>query len=232
MKSILSNEDLYEALDDLLREPKPFWESFYEDRTKDIPFFTCDGPDENLTAFIEGCMTKPVKVLELGCGPGRNAIYLAKQGCQVDAVDLSEGAINWAKERAELEGVDINFICESVFSLSLQENTYDLIYDCGLFHHLAPHRRLSYIDLVKSALKDGGHFGLICFNEDGAVATSDYDIYKERSMNRGIGYSKERLISLFESHFDITDIRQMKKIQQPSAVFGEDFLWTVLMQKK
>ncbi|WP_335525071.1 hypothetical protein [Cytobacillus firmus] len=40
-------------LDGLLREPKLFWETFYEDRDKEIPFFKVTGPDENLSEYIQ-----------------------------------------------------------------------------------------------------------------------------------------------------------------------------------
>lgn len=42
----------------------------------------------------------PGRVLELGYGNGRNAVYLAGQGCHADAVDFSAKAIGWARERA------------------------------------------------------------------------------------------------------------------------------------
>ena len=45
---------------------------------------------------------------------GRNAIYLATQGFDVTAVDLSVEGINWAKERALAKGVEIHFICNSI----------------------------------------------------------------------------------------------------------------------
>jgi 2-polyprenyl-3-methyl-5-hydroxy-6-metoxy-1,4-benzoquinol methylase len=111
-KAILNYNDLLDMLDDFLREPKEFWENFYEDRTKEIPFFKIKGPDENLAAYFNNGLT-PKRVLELGCGPGRNAIYMAKKGCEVDALDISENAIDWAKERAIEEGVKINFHCIS-----------------------------------------------------------------------------------------------------------------------
>ncbi|MEA3321140.1 MAG: hypothetical protein U9Q88_14120 [Bacillota bacterium] len=38
-KEIINNEDLYEMLDGLLREPEAIWNNFYEDRSKEIPFF-------------------------------------------------------------------------------------------------------------------------------------------------------------------------------------------------
>ncbi|MDE5414565.1 class I SAM-dependent methyltransferase [Alkalihalobacterium chitinilyticum] len=230
-KTILNYDDLLVMLDDFLREPKAFWDDFYEDRTKEIPFFKVKGPDENLVEYFSKGLS-PEKVLELGCGPGRNAIYMAKQGCEVDALDISENAIDWAKERANEEGVNINFHCISLFEFEFDPHSYDFVYDCGLFHHLAPHRRLTYIRMIKKALKKDGQFGIVCFNTDGALDTSDWDVYKEKSLKRGIGYTEERLKEVFENDFTIKEFRKMKKIIQPGDLFGEDFLWGSLMQVK
>ncbi|MBM6618064.1 class I SAM-dependent methyltransferase [Bacillus suaedaesalsae] len=228
--SILNYEDLMDMLDDLLREPKPFWESFYEDRTKDIPFFQVKGPDENLVDYFEREL-EPRKVLDLGCGPGRNAIYMAKKGCIVDAIDISEKAIEWANERAIEEGVNINLFCNSLFDFEFEEHSYDFIYDSGLFHHLAPHRRLTYIEIIKKLLKVNGKYGLVCFNTDGAVDTPDWNVYKERSLKGGIGYTEKRLKEVFEEDFNIIEFRKMKDIAQPSDRFGYGFLWIALMER-
>ncbi|MCG1022858.1 class I SAM-dependent methyltransferase [Sutcliffiella horikoshii] len=230
-KEIINNEDLYEMLDGFLRDPRAFWDDFYENRNKEIPFFKINGPDENLVSYIENGLS-PKRVLEIGCGPGRNAIYLAKKGCVVDAIDISENALIWAKERALSEDVDINFHHSSLFEFELEPNTYDFVYDSGMFHHLAPHRRLSYIETIKKALKGGGHLGLVCFNKKGASETLDWDVYAQRSMNGGIGYSEERLKRLFQADFDILEFREMVKASQPAEVFGEEFLWTSLMRVK
>lgn len=190
-----------------------------------------NGPDENLVSYLEEGLL-PKRVLEIGCGPGRNAIYLAKMGCTVDAIDISENALTWARERALSEKVDINFQQSSLFEKEIEPQTYDFIYDCLLFHHLAPHRRLSYIETIKKALKKDGHFGLVCFNTKAAAETADWDVYKHGSMNRGIGYSEERLKRLFIEDFTILEFREMVKVSQPAEVFGEDFLWTSLMKIK
>lgn len=216
-------------LDGFLREPKGFWDDFYTDRTKEIPFFKIKGPDENLVDFFNNGLL-PKRVLEIGCGPGRNAVYMAQKGCEVDALDLSNNAIEWAKERAREEGVNIDFHCISIFDFKFNPHSYDFIYDCGLFHHLAPHRRLTYLEMLKKALKRDGYFGIVCFNTEGALDTSDWEIYKEGSLKGGIGYTEERLKEVFMNDFNIINFREMKKITQPDKLFGEDFLWVSLMQ--
>ncbi len=230
-KKILNYENLLLMLDDFLRDPREFWDSFYDDRSKDIPFFKVMGPDENLVEYFSKGFA-PKKVLEIGSGPGRNAIYMAQKGCNVTALDISEKAIEWAKESASKDAIQIDFQCVSLFDFEFEPHSFDFVYDCGMFHHIAPHRRLTYLEILKNALTKGGHFGIVCFNTEGALATSDWDIYKERSLKGGIGYTEERLKEIFEEDFTIKDFRRMNKMTQSNKVFGEDFLWTSLMEIK
>lgn len=224
-------EDLYLLLDSLLREPKLFWNGFYSDRKKDIPFFS-NVPDENLVDYIDCGIFKPGRVLELGCGPGRNAIYLAKKGYVVDAVDISRETINWAIERAKIEQVDINFNCQNIFELNFQEGSYDIVYDSGCFHHIAPHRRISYIQLIKKALKTGGYFAITCFapnGEYGGSTISDIEVYRTQSLKGGLGYDEEKLRAVFKD-FEEIEIRQMKESDQ--SVLGLAGFMTAIFQKR
>jgi len=151
------------TLDTLLAERGgEWWSEFFADRSRAIPFFA-SWPDENLAGWLDDGHLTPGRVLEIGCGNGRNAAYLAGRGCRVDAVDYSQEAIGWARERAEAAGVAVSFQCCSIFDAQIEAGAYDLVYDSGCFHHLAPHRRQDYLDLVGAALKPGGRFGLVCF---------------------------------------------------------------------
>lgn len=78
----------------------------------------------------------------------------------MDAVDLSKEALQWAEERAKEQSVTVQFILENIFKLEIQQSKYDIVYDSGCFHYIAPHRRMDYIELLKRALKPGGYFGL------------------------------------------------------------------------
>ncbi|HWL24611.1 MAG TPA: methyltransferase domain-containing protein [Ureibacillus sp.] len=221
---VKNNEDLYELLDSLLREPKEFWDTFYQDKERNIPFF-CDQPDEHLVKYIE--MIKPRNVLEIGCGNGRNAIYLAQKGCTVTAVDISQEAIDWAKEQADEHHVTIQFICENLFNLDLESQQFDYIYDSGCFHHLAPHRRVSYIQFINKYLKNNGYFSISAFRENGKYggsALSDKQYYIDLSLHGGLGYSKEKLQIIF-SDFQEIEIRDMQHDNLSKSEFGlEDFI--------
>ncbi|MFJ8530400.1 class I SAM-dependent methyltransferase [Bacillus sp. NPDC094106] len=232
-ETISSYEDLLNMLDSLLREPTQFWDNFYSNREKGIPFFS-NKPDENLVNYFEKKLLNSGKVLELGCGPGRNAIYFAEKGCLVDAVDLSQESIQWATERAKEKNVNIHFICSNIFDLQIEEGTYDIVYDSGCFHHIAPHRRMSYINLVKKALKPGGYFAITCFvqgGELGGADITDWEVYKLQSLKGGLGFTDEKLRVIFRD-FSEVEIRRMKEIKQSNKVFGVSGLWTALFMKK
>ncbi|WHY78642.1 class I SAM-dependent methyltransferase [Neobacillus sp. WH10] len=231
-ETIHDYEDLLEMLDSLLREPTQFWDQFYSDREKGVPFFT-NSPDENLVGYFENNLFRPGKVLELGCGPGRNAIFFAEKGCNINAVDLSQESLKWAEERAIEKNVSVNFIKENIFELDIEEGTYDIVYDSGCFHHIAPHRRMSYINLVKKALKPNGFFAITCFvqgGELGGAEISDWEVYRLQSLKGGLGYTEEKLRSIFKDFREI-EIRKMKEIKQPNEVFGVSGLLTALFQK-
>jgi SAM-dependent methyltransferase len=174
---IYTSNDVLGMLDALLTEEgADRWDEFHIDHTRPIPFFT-DAPDENLAEWLETGLITPGRVLELGCGHGRNAAYLAGLGCDVDAVDFSAQAIERARERARPAAGSVTFQCCSIFDAQLTEGSYDLVYDSGCFHHLAPHRRRDYVELVTRALRPGGRFGLVCFRPEGGSGYTDPQVY-------------------------------------------------------
>ena len=74
-------------LDALLADRQnDWWNTFYANRAKPVPFFGT-APDESLSTWINDGVFPPGKALDLGCGNGRNAILLAKSGFSVDGVE-------------------------------------------------------------------------------------------------------------------------------------------------
>jgi SAM-dependent methyltransferase len=220
-------------LDDLLAgSGSTWWDQFNADESRAVPFFT-GRPDENLAAwFAEGLLT-PGRVLELGCGIGRNATYLAELGCDVLAVDFSAQAIRRASKRVRPVSGSVEFRCCSIFDVQVTAGSHDLVYDSGCFHHLAPHRRKDYVDLVHTALKPGGSYGLVCFRPEGGSGYTDLQVYQRASLGGGLGYSEERLRALWgRPPFSLRALRQMNKTASQQPYFGEDFLWALLATKK
>ncbi|MFD8595494.1 class I SAM-dependent methyltransferase [Kitasatospora sp. NPDC059646] len=213
---------------------RDYWERFYTDRDRNVPFFAAK-PDESLAAQVDAGLIGPGRALDLGCGPGRNAVFLAERGFEVDAVDLSPAAVAWTRERAAEAGVDIRLTCGDAFAAGPGElrGPYDLVVDSGCFHHLAPHRRISYLALLDRVLAPGGHLALTCFaaGENGmGTELSDADLYRERSLYGGLAYTPEALRRIFA---DLTEVELRRMREQPagSALFGVPFLWTALFRR-
>lgn len=209
-----------------------WWDEFFTDRNRDIPFFS-ERPDENLAEWFSSGLLSPGRVLEFGCGNGRNAVYLAGRGCEVDAVDFSERAIRWASERAERASAAVAFQCCSVFDAEFAAGTYDLVYDSGCFHHLPPHRRQDYVSLVAGALRPGGSYGLVCFRPEGGSGYTDQQVYQQGSLGGGLGYAEQSLRSLWDDPpFSVRVLRQMNLTDSDEPFFGLDSLWVMLATRQ
>ncbi len=211
-----------------------FWDRFYADRGRGVPFFRW-APDESLVAWhADGRLPlgPGTRVLELGCGPGRNAVWLARQGCTVDALDLSQAALDWGRERADEAGVDVRFVRADVLAWEPPAGPYDLVYDSGCFHHLPPHRRLTYRGLLERAVRPGGRFGLACFatghDGRGGSEADDADLYRDGSLGGGLAYGADDLRRVF-GWLDEVELRRMRS--GDPATFGEDFLWAALFRR-
>jgi len=207
-----------------------WWDRFYADRAKPVPFFGT-APDECLSEWVRDGVIPRGTALDLGCGNGRNAILLARSGFAVEGVDYSQAALGWAGERVKEAGLGVRLHHASVFELSIEPAAYDLVYDSGCFHHLPPHRRESYVRLVTAALKPGGWFGMTCFRPEGGSGLTDEQVYERRTLGGGLGYTEQGLREIWGEPLRIHTLRQMKPQPAGSALFGQSFLWALLAQR-
>ncbi|MEU0159907.1 class I SAM-dependent methyltransferase [Streptomyces sp. NPDC006261] len=244
-RNIRTTEDVLTLMDDLFApeahrwsaDAASWWDDFYGDRSKPVPFFV-DKPDESLVSYVDRGLITPGRALDLGCGPGRNTHALASLGFDVDAIDLSPAAIAWAEERAEASGAEARFHCGDAFALTSGgaelAGPYDLIHDSGCFHHLPPHRRISYLALLDRCLAPGGRFALTCFAAgEGGMGSElpDEELYRRGSLGGGLAYTSEELRGIFSDLTEI-ELRRMRDEAPGSPVFGESFLWTALFRKE
>jgi cyclopropane fatty-acyl-phospholipid synthase-like methyltransferase len=141
----------------------PHWEELYQHQEiESMPWFNPELDDDLENALDElGLRTK--STLDLGTGPGTQAIHLACRGFAVTATDISEAAIRLASEKARKQGLEIIWVQDDILDTRLDQQ-FDLIFDRGLFHVLAPERRGDYVRIVSGLLKTGGYLFLKCFS--------------------------------------------------------------------
>ncbi|MEU8363602.1 class I SAM-dependent methyltransferase [Nonomuraea sp. NPDC048882] len=236
-RTIRTIDDVMELLDRMFaagadrwtEQASGWWDEFYADRSRQVPFFT-GGPDESLASYVDRGLLVPGRALDLGCGPGRNAVYLALLGFEVDAVDLSPTAVEWGWERAREAGAEVRFVCGDAFT-SAPAGPYDLVYDSGCLHHLPPHRRVSYLALLERVLAPGGHLGLTCFAA-GRMGSEqpDEDFYRDGRLHGGLAYTPQELRRIFSGYTEV-ELRPMTEQPRDAPLFGQAFLLSALFRR-
>ena len=110
---------------------------------------------------------EPGRALDLGCGIGENAIWLAERGWRVTGVDFSDVAIEKAKVRAANKRVEVDFIVSDA-SVYLPSGRYDLI--TSFYIHLLPEERARMLANAVEALAPGGR--ILFVSHDRSVTPS------------------------------------------------------------
>jgi SAM-dependent methyltransferase len=123
-------------------------------------------PPPELTAVVEGpgALT-PGRALDLGCGTGTNAIYLASRGWEVTAIDAVGRPLRAARRKAEAAGVTPRFVHGDVTRLPELGvgGGHGLVLDLGCFHGVPAGRRDAYAAGVTPAAAPGATFLLFGF---------------------------------------------------------------------
>ena len=133
---------------------EPFWEQAYRDPNADA---FSKGPTGDLEEHA--ALLKPrSRVLDVGCGEGRNSIFLAGQGHIVDAFDISAAGIASAKRRAAEQRLDIRFWLEDLAGFHFLRN-YDVILSHGVLHLPEKDVRDEFLRKARANTSPGGlHF--------------------------------------------------------------------------
>jgi SAM-dependent methyltransferase len=105
------------------------------------------------------------EVLDIGCGLGDNAIYLASRGHSVTGLDGSPAAIEEARRRAAAAGVNVTFEVADATNLAGYDGRFDTVVDSALYHCLDDDGRNAYIAGLYRATKPGARLHLSCFSE-------------------------------------------------------------------
>jgi cyclopropane fatty-acyl-phospholipid synthase-like methyltransferase len=154
------------------------WEALYREQdVEKMPWFTPE-LDHDFAGALECLKIRSGHVLDLGTGPGTQAIGLAELGFDVVASDISESAVRKAEARAKQKGLVIRFVKDDILATALK-GPFDIIFDRGIFHVFPPEKRNVYVQNVGGLLKKGGSLLLKCFSDQEPPGEGPYRISEE-----------------------------------------------------
>jgi len=104
-------------------------------------------------------------VLDVGCGTGENALYLAAQNHEVWGIDFTPLAIQKAEEKAAQRNLHVTFLVLNVLELHTLGRTFDTVIDSGLFHTLSDEDRPIFVNNLAAVIHRGGTYFMLCFSE-------------------------------------------------------------------
>lgn len=170
-----------------------------------------ESPPRALVEMVEHEMVRPCKTVDLGCGTGNYAIYLAGQGFDVTGIDVSPTAITIAQKRAEEKGVHCTFLVADVLgNLEELSGSFAFAYDWELLHHLFPEQRITYVRNVHRLLAPNGKYLSVCFSEQDPQFGGSGK-YRKTPIDTVLYFSSEsELKELFTPYFSIIDLKTIE----------------------
>lgn len=115
-------------------------------------------------AFVAAVERIGPRVLDVGCGTGDLANWLAAQGRTVTGVDFLASPLEQAREKAAAAGVRPTFLQMDALAVGEIPERFDAVTDCGLFHTFDAAGRSAYVSALRKLLEPGARGFLLCFS--------------------------------------------------------------------
>lgn len=199
------------------------WEQLYQD---EFTPWDVKRPDSHLIQIVEDTPIKPCRVLEIGCGTGTNAIWLAGQGFTVTAIDMSETALGIAKKKKGIEACTL--MLTDFLEDSLPGTDFEFVFDMGCMHGFKKtEERDLFAQRVAECLLPGGYWLSICSSTDGPA------ICPSRLSARNITSAVEPYFELLS--LTATQLDNLSEADRETMGIGPGIsprAWTCLMRKR
>src|SRR3989449_9101148 len=137
----------------------------WEDAYKTRPPWDIGRPQPSFVELVQAGELNKGRVLDVGCGTGENALYLADRGFSVVGVDLSSRAIDAAKTKGSERKLKVDFRLANALHLDFKIACFDNTIDSGLFHTFNDNDRVVFAREIARVLKTDGRYFMLCFSD-------------------------------------------------------------------
>jgi len=207
------------------KEAADFWAGLL---TREGHPLATDLPDENLLDWHASGLLGHLlgaRVLDIGCGNGRNSRWFAEQGAVVEGIDIAGSLLDLVRDRMP---TGVALTQGDVLRSHLPAGAFDVVYDSGCFHHVAPHRRATYLERVLPCVAEGGSYAIGAFASEAEELTSDADALACGDNGGGSSFTLTELREIFSPFDPIVGRRLRAHVEEG---FGADFLNAALFQR-
>ena len=165
-----------------------FWDLAYDSGEHLEHWESPEIPAELVTAVAAGLVPTAGRVLDIGCGAGSEAIFLARQGFRASGVDSSRRAIELARDQAAQSGVEVDFRCADAACLPFANQSIDFACDRGCLHVIDRGQRSGYARELRRVLRPGARFllrGAALDDEEEGLVAVDAEAIERLFLRRG-----------------------------------------------
>lgn len=177
------------------------WDERY--LSNNIPWDT-DRHDRNLERMLADHRIGPCLALEIGCGSGNNAIWLAKRGFQVTALDISAIAVKAAGRKAgtlKLKGA-VKFLTADMLADTIPGSPFQFVFDRGCFHSFeTPEERTACTAAIHRLLAERGLWLSLIGSRDGPERTAGPPRWSAAEIAAAVE-DRFEILELSATHFD------------------------------
>jgi SAM-dependent methyltransferase len=175
------------------------WQERYE--KGETPWET-NQPSSELQRVLAETALRPCPAVELGCGTGASAVWLAQQGFAVTALDLSPRAIERARQRANAASVSVHFLVADVLDPPAElAGPFDFFFDRGCYHVVRREDPQAYLATLRR-LTHPGTMGLVLAGNAREPHTPGPPVVSEQEIRSELG-SLLTIVQLREFRFDL-----------------------------
>ena len=191
------------------------WDQDY--RGKSPPPWDIGRPADELQKVIETRAVRVCRAVDLCCGSGTDAIYLAQHGFKVTAIDIAPTALSQAMQKARSAGVSVHWLLADVLALP-NLKPFDFIYDRGCYHVVRDQNLEAYLDAIRRISHPGTQLLLLAARRG-----------ERQGNNSSLGVTEDELRFDFLPLFDIERLQRIRL--ESNEVGPRPPGWSVLMRR-